>query len=558
MAKIKLNLPLGEAVVTGKLVTFTAPCSCTETEAIHINGVDYTVVDALGKCVTGKYGRWEVGAVVSVILDTEKKFAFLQNGNLMADQVTVSAEVAESLGLSDATVDEALGKLSESAFYELEAEKIRDAGELWEYGGALENVSSDMKNGVYNAKTGRIAFIKNSVRVCYSDDNGETWNESTVPISSTNSAKQIAFGNDKYVVAATDGLYYSENAETWTLAPNVPTTAGSGWDGVTFGNGVFMAIERLGGVVTSIDGVTWTSKTALNINGGFITFAGGYFFAGASSYNIHRTTDGTTWERVNKHSSSDASTLKWLYSAGDYAIFCVSTSRIYYTKATDASINWREYSISEANYYRPTTALANGLFALLPCESSSQKVYVTSDFETVVEALLPTTSLCCAAGVATGDGFISISSSADKAIVSKAAYNELVTLETVAGKSLMTGLLNKLGAAKIETGSYTGVGDTSEAPIALTFGFAPVLIIIYKRGASVNFGVYSSSSTYNSQMIILPKNGSKVNPYGAYSYSRVDYAIVDKTLTINPHSSYKFQYFEYNDASVIYDYIAIG
>lgn len=98
MAKIKLNLPLGEGVITGKVVTFTAPCSCTETEALHINGVDYTVVDALGKCVTGKYGRWEAGAVVSVILDTEKKFAFLQNGNLMADQVNVSAEVSAAFG----------------------------------------------------------------------------------------------------------------------------------------------------------------------------------------------------------------------------------------------------------------------------------------------------------------------------------------------------------------------------------------------------------------------------------------------------------------------------
>ena len=79
MGVIKLTLPIGEVPVNGKQVTFTAPCSCQDTEALEIDGTRYTVVDALCRCVTGVGGRWAVGATVSVILDVDNKRAYLQN-----------------------------------------------------------------------------------------------------------------------------------------------------------------------------------------------------------------------------------------------------------------------------------------------------------------------------------------------------------------------------------------------------------------------------------------------------------------------------------------------
>ncbi len=79
MSVIKLTLPLGEVPVNGKQVTFVAPCDCTVTEALEINGEQYTVVDSLCKCVTGSGGRWAAGATVCVALDVDNKRAFLQN-----------------------------------------------------------------------------------------------------------------------------------------------------------------------------------------------------------------------------------------------------------------------------------------------------------------------------------------------------------------------------------------------------------------------------------------------------------------------------------------------
>lgn len=79
MSIIKVTLPLGEIPVNGKQVSFVAPCDCAVTEALQIEGVNYTVVDALCNCATGDGGRWAAGAIVSVVLDCENKKAYLQN-----------------------------------------------------------------------------------------------------------------------------------------------------------------------------------------------------------------------------------------------------------------------------------------------------------------------------------------------------------------------------------------------------------------------------------------------------------------------------------------------
>ena len=121
MSIVKVTLPGGEIPVNGKQVSFVAPCACAVTDGLQIEGENYTIVDALCNCVTGKGGRWEVGAVVSVILDVDKKLAYLQNGNLAAEQVALAEATATALGLSaGASVDDALGKLSASALVGVE------------------------------------------------------------------------------------------------------------------------------------------------------------------------------------------------------------------------------------------------------------------------------------------------------------------------------------------------------------------------------------------------------------------------------------------------------
>lgn len=79
MSVIKVTLPPGEIPAEGKQVSFKAPCTCDQTDAIQIEGVDYTVCDALGKCVTGIGGVWDVDSIISVILSPEQRKAYIQN-----------------------------------------------------------------------------------------------------------------------------------------------------------------------------------------------------------------------------------------------------------------------------------------------------------------------------------------------------------------------------------------------------------------------------------------------------------------------------------------------
>lgn len=79
MSVIKVTLPLGEIPVEGKPVSFKAPCPCDVTEAIQIEGENYIVCDALGECVTGSGGVWDVGSIVTVTLSVEQKRAYIQN-----------------------------------------------------------------------------------------------------------------------------------------------------------------------------------------------------------------------------------------------------------------------------------------------------------------------------------------------------------------------------------------------------------------------------------------------------------------------------------------------
>lgn len=116
MAKIKLTLPGLEIPVNGKQVSFTAPCSCSAVDGIHIDGVDYDVVDSAGNVVP--FGRfvWCEGAVLTVTLDVTNRKAYLQNQNAYTRYEAFTPATAELFGLSaDAVPNDALSFLGKYA-----------------------------------------------------------------------------------------------------------------------------------------------------------------------------------------------------------------------------------------------------------------------------------------------------------------------------------------------------------------------------------------------------------------------------------------------------------
>lgn len=116
MGNIKVNIT--GVAITGKVVTFTAPCDCDKvTDGIVINGTTYTICDAMGNKVTGTGGVWCSGAQISVVLDCENKKAYLQNGK--STPAMIGAAKAEehavksysTLGLKDSDYLDENGEL---------------------------------------------------------------------------------------------------------------------------------------------------------------------------------------------------------------------------------------------------------------------------------------------------------------------------------------------------------------------------------------------------------------------------------------------------------------
>ena len=76
MSKISLKIP---NVVDGKQVSFIVPCASEDLSSFTINGDTYDVVDTHHNTVFGVANMWNKGSIVSVIIDTGERAAYLQN-----------------------------------------------------------------------------------------------------------------------------------------------------------------------------------------------------------------------------------------------------------------------------------------------------------------------------------------------------------------------------------------------------------------------------------------------------------------------------------------------
>lgn len=126
----------------------------------------------------------------------------------------------------------------------------------------------------------------------------------------------VAFGNNTFVaVGGASGANsvtaaYSSDGVNW-YTTHLPGT-GVQWVGVTYGAGLFVAIAASGEVVTSPDGVVWTSQTALTGAGWVNVFFGGTtFVATASGNKAASSTNGTAWTARVMPSSTTWLSIAW-------------------------------------------------------------------------------------------------------------------------------------------------------------------------------------------------------------------------------------------------------
>lgn len=103
MSVIKLTLPEGESAVTGKQVSFVAPCDCTGVTGIKIGDVEYTLVDALGKTISELGSVFCSGAIVSVLLDCTNSKAYMLNACTASVDIDITPDSIGAMPKSGGT-----------------------------------------------------------------------------------------------------------------------------------------------------------------------------------------------------------------------------------------------------------------------------------------------------------------------------------------------------------------------------------------------------------------------------------------------------------------------
>lgn len=140
-----------------------------------------------------------------------------------------------------------------------------------------------------------IAFGSGPYKLITSTD-GITWTTRTAP---TAVWKSIAYDGTTYVAVGTSTTtaISSTDGITWT---NRTTPTAVTWQSVTWGNGLFVAIQQATGTATmrSADGITWTAGSITSNDYKEIAYGAGVYVAvgtGSSLGKIFVSNNGTSW-----------------------------------------------------------------------------------------------------------------------------------------------------------------------------------------------------------------------------------------------------------------------
>ena len=128
-----------------------------------------------------------------------------------------------------------------------------------------------------------------------------------------------------YVGVGNGGLISSsENIFSWT---SQTSGTSNNLNGVTYGNGTWVAVGDTGTIISSTDAENWTARKNTGNNLNDVTFGNNVFVAVGTSGTIFRSTNGTSWSEIDITPSND---LKGIIYGKNLFVF-VAESIIYYS-----------------------------------------------------------------------------------------------------------------------------------------------------------------------------------------------------------------------------------
>ena len=207
---------------------------------------------------------------------------------------------------------------------------------------------------------------------------GETWTARTAS-DETSSWYSVAYGNGVFVAVARTGtnrVMTSPDGVTWTTRT---AAVQSGWYAVTYGNGLFVAVSE-NAVMTSPDGVTWTARTsaiACDECEVRVTFGNGVFVAVASggTNRVMTSTDGVTWTARTAAKANGWRSVT--YGNGVFVAVANSGTDLVMT-STDNGETWTARSAADPMTSWISVTYGDGVFVAVALSSAGGVLVMTS------------------------------------------------------------------------------------------------------------------------------------------------------------------------------------
>jgi len=174
-------------------------------------------------------------------------------------------------------------------------------GLIWTALGKGTNTTEVVGVGGY-AYVNKVKFLLlegSATSVCHTSFDGMNWIRRTTSATQCN---YLTYINNTWVAATLSGLLYSTDGISWKTSP-----IGIATSFVTFGNGMWLALGTLGQISTSLNLITWTTRTS-PFNSATHLLSQAAFWNGSlwialstgTSVTMARSTDGITWTAMGK------------------------------------------------------------------------------------------------------------------------------------------------------------------------------------------------------------------------------------------------------------------
>ncbi len=175
----------------------------------------------------------------------------------------------------------------------------------------------------------------------------------------------MGFGSPGYILTSSDGI-------TWTSRT---PGAGSNDDlfACAYGGGMWVACGNGGYICSSSDGTTWTTRNSgVTINFYSITYGNNLFVVGADNGNVFTSSDGITWTQR----TTGSSLAMWGVCFGNGIFVCVGGNAGIYT-STDG-ISWTQRTAAQLQNFQ-SVFFGGGLWLAVSAEPSFIATQYSSD-----------------------------------------------------------------------------------------------------------------------------------------------------------------------------------